>query len=87
VRHQHQLAGAEAVIERADDGVQVARLVGGGVRVAGRLVRAAPAQEVEADDGPAPGQLRDQPVVQVGAVGKAVHQHHRRSASGRQLGM
>jgi hypothetical protein len=57
-----------------DDGVQVAGLVRGGIRIARRLVGATPAEEIEGDD-PARGvQPRHQPVVEVEVVGEAVHQ-------------
>jgi hypothetical protein len=60
--------------ELLDHGVEVAGLVGGGVGVAGGLVRGAPAEEVEAHH-PAAGELGDQPVVQVQVVGEPVQQH------------
>jgi hypothetical protein len=57
VRHQHQLTGADVLIERADDGGEVAGLVRRRVRIALRLVRAAPAEEIEAHHRPAPDQV------------------------------
>jgi hypothetical protein len=62
----------------ADHRIQVAGLVGGGVPVAGGLVGATPAQEVEGDDPPWRVQVRHEAVVQVQVVGKAVQQHDRR---------
>jgi hypothetical protein len=70
VSDQHHRAESEVL----DDGVEVAGLVGGGVGVAAWLVRGAPAEEVEAHH-PAPGELGDQPVVQVQVVGEPVQQH------------
>lgn len=87
VRHQYQPPATGVLAERTDDGGQVTGLVVRGVRVAGRLVRAAPAQEVEPHHRRPARQARDQPVVQVGAVREAVHQHDRQPGAGHQLGM
>jgi hypothetical protein len=73
VGHQHHRAESEVL----DDRVEVAGLVGGGVGVAAWLVGGAPAEEVEAHH-PAPGELGDQPVVEVQVVGEPVQQHDRR---------
>ena len=63
--------------EPGDHGVEVAGLVVRGVRVAGRLVRFPPAEEVEGDH-PVAGEEGQCPVVEVLVVGEAVHQHDRR---------
>jgi hypothetical protein len=69
-----------------DDGVEVVGLVGEGVGVIGRFVGFAPTEEVEHDNVTAL-QMRDQPVVQVVVIGKAVEQHDGRSSSGLLAGM
>jgi hypothetical protein len=87
VCHQHQLTGAEVLVHRARDGRQVACLVSGGIWVAGRFVRVAPAEEVEEHHWAVASQVWEQPVVEVGVVGEAVHQHDRHSRTGYHLGI
>src|SRR5829696_3807808 len=60
-----------------DHGAQIPRLVVRSVRVALRLVRPPPAEEVE-DNHPPSRKMRHKAVVEVQIVREAVHQHDRR---------
>src|SRR5262249_4245638 len=62
----------------SDDGVPVTDLVGGGIRIAGRLIRTAPPEKVEGNDPARRREVRNQAVVEVQVVGEPVHQHDRR---------
>jgi hypothetical protein len=68
-------------LQMRDDGIEVAGLVAGRVRVAGWLVGAPPAEKVERHHS-APCKLGNEPVVQVLVVREAVQQHDRRLLAG-----
>jgi hypothetical protein len=74
VGHQHH----RTELQVPDDRVEVADLVNGRVRVAGRLVGPSPAQEVERHHPSTFSEERDNAVVQVEVVGEAVHQNDSR---------
>ena len=75
--HQHH----RGELQVRDDGVEVAGLVAGGVRVAGGLVGSSPAEEVERHHSSS-DKLGHEPVVQVLVVREAVQQHDRRFLAG-----
>src|SRR5262249_24693698 len=59
-------------------GVQVTDLVGGGVGVAGRLVRTAPPEKIKCDDSARRRNVREQTVVEVHVVREPMDQNDRR---------
>jgi hypothetical protein len=61
-----------------DDGVQVADLVVGGIRVAGWLIRFAPPEKVKENDPARRREVWNQAVVEVHVVREPVHQNDRR---------
>src|SRR6476661_4010147 len=64
-----------------DHGVEVTDLIVGGVRVAGRLIRAAPSEKIKSHDAAWRREVRRQPVVEVYVVREAVHENDRRLRS------
>jgi hypothetical protein len=49
----------------SDDGIQVTDLIGGGIRIAGWLIRTAPPEEIKENDPAWRREVRDQTIVEV----------------------
>src|SRR6516162_2214413 len=69
-------------LQLGDDGIQLTDLIGGGIRIAGWLIRIAPAKKIKQNDSAWRREVRNQTVVEVQVVREAVHENDRRSRPG-----
>src|SRR5512135_2415079 len=60
-----------------DDGIQVTDLIGGGIRIAGWLIRTAPPKKIKENDSAWRREVRNQTIVEVYVVREPMHQNDR----------
>jgi hypothetical protein len=65
-------------LQPADHGIEVAGLIGCGVRIARGLVRSPPSEKIKKNDTTRRREMRSQTVVEVQVVREAMHQNDRR---------
>src|SRR6516164_11671923 len=68
-------------LQLGDDGIQLTDLIGGGIRIAGWLIRIAPAKKIKQNDSAWRREVRNETVVEVEVVREPVHENDRRSRS------